>query len=104
MNLNPGRNPQVMNQSLERTLDNCCACFVVKTVHHLGVGSDPWLPDAGPDGTPLAVPLSAGGPVPHFPSDSNGSITCTPPSLKPNANWFGSAGCAAITKGYTVDL
>ncbi len=71
---------------------------------HLGVWSDPWLPDVGPDGTPVGAPLSDGGPTPHFPSDSNGSSTCTPPSLRPNANWLGSTGWAAMTNGYTVEL
>lgn len=52
----------------------------------------------------LADPFSAGGLTPHFPSDSSGSNTCTPPSVRPKANWFGSEGCAAITTGYTVVL
>jgi hypothetical protein len=72
--------------------------------NHLGVWSDPWLPDVGPDGTPVGVPLSDGGPTPHFPSDSSGSNTCTPPSLRPRANWLGSTGWAAMTSGYTVEL
>ncbi|XP_022883318.1 uncharacterized protein LOC111400102 [Olea europaea var. sylvestris] len=32
---------------------------------------------------------SCGGKVPHSPSDSSGSITPTPPSVSPNANWLG---------------
>ncbi|RRT67853.1 hypothetical protein B296_00038854, partial [Ensete ventricosum] len=52
----------------------------------------------------LADPFSAGGLTPHFPSDSSGSNTCTPPSVRPKANWFGSDGCGAITAGYTVVL
>lgn len=50
------------------------------------------------------VPLSDGGPHPHLPSVSKGSTTCTPPSVKPRANWFGSMGCAAMTRGYTEPL
>ena len=50
------------------------------------------------------APFSTGGEVPHFPSDSNGSSTWTPPSVSPSANWFGSDGCAAMTRGYTLKL
>ena len=53
------------------------------------------LPDA---------PFSAGGGTPHLPSDSRGSKTWTLPSVRPMANWLGSWGCAAIARGYTVEL
>jgi len=53
---------------------------------------------------PFSTPLSTGGLVPHFPSDSVGSITLTDPSVNPKANWFGSSGCVATTSGYTVWL
>lgn len=33
-------------------------------------------------------------------SNSNGSSTCTPPSVTSNANWFGLEECTAITRGY----
>ena len=49
-------------------------------------------------------PFSTGGGTPHFPSDSSGSNTLTPPSVSPMANWFGSCGFAAITSGYTEEL
>lgn len=44
-------------------------------------------------------PFSCGGGTPHFCSASDGSTTCTVPSLIPSAIWFGSEGCAAITIG-----
>lgn len=50
------------------------------------------------------LPLSAGGVTPHFPSDSEGSMTLTDPSVKPTANWLWSCGCAATTNGYTAGL
>lgn len=50
------------------------------------------------------VPFPAGGKVPHFLSASRGSSTTTTPSFSPNANWFRSDGCAAITSGCTLEL
>lgn len=47
----------------------------------------------------FSIPLSTGGDTPHFPSDSEGSITLTDPSVNPIANWLGSRGCAATTCG-----
>lgn len=38
------------------------------------------------DVLPLGTPFSVGGVVPHFPSDSKGSITLTDPSESPTAN------------------
>lgn len=61
-------------------------------------------PPAGAADMLLTDPFSGGGGTPHFPSDSSGSKTCTPPSVIPSANWFGSDGCAAITSGYTAEL
>lgn len=53
---------------------------------------------------PFRIPLSIGGLIPHFPSDSVGSITLTDPSVDPMANWFGSNGCVATTSGYAAWL
>lgn len=53
---------------------------------------------------PLDDPFSAGGGIPHLPSDSSGSNTWTPPSDSPNANWFASCGWAAITSGCALEL
>lgn len=61
-------------------------------------------PTKGVDGTLLADPFSDGGGTPHLPSDSSGSKTWTEPSDRPNANWFDSCGCAAITSGCTFEL
>jgi hypothetical protein len=56
------------------------------------------------EGTLPDAPFSAGGGTPHLPSDSRGSKTWTLPSVRPMANWLGSWGCAAIARGYTVEL
>lgn len=53
---------------------------------------------------PFCIPLSTGTATPHFPSDSDGSITLTDPSVIPTANWFGSCGCAVTTSGDRVWL
>lgn len=64
-----------------------------------------WLLVVDGDGAlPFMIPLSIGGDDPHLPSDSLGSITLTDPSLNPTANWLGSSGWAAITRGYTAWL
>lgn len=61
-----------------------------------------WLLAADDDAVlPFSIPLSIGGLDPHFPSDSDGSITFTDPSVNPIAIWLGSCGCAPTTSGYT---
>jgi hypothetical protein len=59
-----------------------------------------WLLAADDDAVlPFSIPLSIGGVDPHFPSDSDGSITITDPSVSPIAIWLGSCGCAPTTSG-----
>lgn len=74
------------------------------TWDHLCCWSDPAAPTEGVVGTLPAEPFSMGGGTPHFPSDSRGSNTWTPPSDSPTANWFASCGCAAMTSGWTLEL
>lgn len=50
------------------------------------------------------VLLSADAETPHLPFGSMGSMTLIDPSDIPTANWFGSCGCAATTKGYILWL
>lgn len=69
-----------------------------------GCWSEPEPPAARAVDMLLDDPFSAGGESPHLPSDSKGSNTWTPPSVRPIANWFGLLGCAAITSGYTFAL
>lgn len=71
---------------------------------HLWGWSEAEAPTEGVIGALLAEPFSTGGGRPHLPSDSRGSITWTEPSDRPNANWFDSCGCAAITSGWTLEL
>lgn len=63
-----------------------------------------WSELATPEGLLLPAPFSEGGGAPHWPSDSSGSRTQTPPSVRPRANWFASDGCAAMHSGYTLIL
>ena len=73
--------------------------------YYLWTWSGAWLLVVDDDPVlPFSIPLSTGGVTPHFPSDSEGSITLTAPSVNPTANWFGSCGCAATTSGYTAWL
>jgi len=58
----------------------------------------------GAGGMLLDAPFSAGGGMPHLPSDSRGSKTWILPSVRPMANWLGSWGCAATASGYTEEL
>ena len=56
-------------------------------------------------GTDAAVALlTMGGETPQLPSHSKGSITATLPSDSPRANWLGSVGCDATTRGNAVEL
>lgn len=77
------------------TLPAVSACYL---------GSEGWPLKGGFDELEGRGPLSWEGVPPHFSSASEGSTTCTAPSLMPSAIWLGSDGWGAITKGWAVLL
>lgn len=68
------------------------------------IDADSWFHYKQENGWRLDDMLSTDGTSPHFPVDSRGSMTTTPPSVNAKANWFASCGWAAIATGYALEL